>query len=88
LNWAAAIKGFKAYLKLERSLAGNSIEAYSRDLEKLYQYADLLLDKKSPKDFSLHDLRQFIAWVNELGMIPSPRNRALFRASKLFINTC
>jgi integrase/recombinase XerD len=77
LNWAAAIKGFKAYLKLERSLAGNSIEAYSRDLDKLYQYADLLLDKKSPKDFSLHDLRQFIAWVNELGMIPSTQSRII-----------
>ncbi|MEO7212197.1 site-specific tyrosine recombinase XerD [Mucilaginibacter sp.] len=77
MNWASAIKGFKAYLKLERSLAGNSIEAYSRDLEKLYQYADSLLDKKSPKDFSLHDLRQFIAWVNELGMIPSTQSRII-----------
>jgi integrase/recombinase XerD len=77
LNWAAAIKGFKAYLKLERSLAGNSIEAYSRDLDKLYQYSDSLLDKKSPKDFSLHDLRQFIAWVNELGMIPSTQSRII-----------
>ncbi|MBD1365802.1 site-specific tyrosine recombinase XerD [Mucilaginibacter sp. ZT4R22] len=77
MNWAAAIKGFKAYLKLERSLAGNSIEAYSRDLDKLYQYADSQLNKKSPKDFSLHDLRRFIAWVNELGMIPSTQSRII-----------
>ncbi|RWY54218.1 site-specific tyrosine recombinase XerD [Mucilaginibacter gilvus] len=77
MNWASAIKGFKAYLKLERSLAGNSIKAYSRDLDKLYQYADSLLDKKSPKDFSLQDLRQFIAWVNELGMIPSTQSRII-----------
>jgi integrase/recombinase XerD len=41
LNWAAAIKGFKTYLKLERSLAANSIDAYSKDLDKLYQYSDL-----------------------------------------------
>jgi integrase/recombinase XerD len=77
LKWASAIKGFKAYLKLERSLAGNSVEAYSKDLEKLYQYADLLIDKKSPKDFSLQDLRQFIAWINELGMIPSTQSRII-----------
>jgi len=77
LDWARAIKGFKAYLKLERSLAGNSIDAYSNDLEKLYQYADLQLNKKSPTEFSLQDLRGFIIWINELGMIPSTQSRII-----------
>jgi integrase/recombinase XerD len=77
LNWASAIKGFKAYLKLERSLASNSIDAYSKDLEKLYQYADLQIIKKSPTEFSLLDLREFIKWVNELGMIPASQSRII-----------
>jgi integrase/recombinase XerD len=77
LDWPRAIKGFKAYLKLERSLAPNSISAYSKDLDKLYQYADLQLIKKSPTDFSLQDLRHFINWVNELGMIPSTQSRII-----------
>jgi integrase/recombinase XerD len=77
LNWAAAIKGFKTYLKLERSLAANSIDAYSKDLDKLYQYADLQINKKSPTEFSLTDLRDFIKWVNELGMIPSSQARII-----------
>jgi integrase/recombinase XerD len=77
LNWAAAIKGFKTYLKLERSLAANSIDAYSKDLDKLYQYADLQISKKSPTEFSLTDLRDFIKWVNELGMIPSSQSRII-----------
>jgi integrase/recombinase XerD len=77
LNWAAAIKGFKTYLKLERSLAANSIDAYSKDLDKLYQYSDLQTDKKSPTEFSLTDLRDFIKWVNELGMIPSSQARII-----------
>ncbi|WP_454802539.1 site-specific tyrosine recombinase XerD [Mucilaginibacter phyllosphaerae] len=77
MDWARAIKGFKAYLKLERSLAGNSIDAYSNDLEKLYQYADLQLNKKSPTEFSLQDLRGFIIWINELGMIPSTQSRII-----------
>ncbi|OOQ62159.1 site-specific tyrosine recombinase [Mucilaginibacter pedocola] len=77
MNWATAIKGFKGYLRLERGLSVNSIEAYSDDLNKLYQYADSLIDKKSPKDFSLQDLRAFIAWVNELGMIPSTQSRII-----------
>lgn len=77
MDWPKAIKGFKAYLKLERSLAPNSINAYSNDLEKLYQYSDLQETKKSPTEFSLHDLRGFINWVNELGMIPSTQSRII-----------
>ena len=77
MNWQAAIKGFKGYLKLERSLSPNSVSAYSNDLDKLYQYADLQLIKKSPTEFSLQDLRGFINWVNELGMIPSTQSRII-----------
>jgi integrase/recombinase XerD len=77
LDWRSAIKGFQAYLKLERSLSGNSIEAYSRDIEKLYQFADIQVDKLYPETITLTHLRQFIVWANELGMIPSSQARIL-----------
>lgn len=77
MDWPSAIKGFKTYLKLERSLADNSIQAYVRDLEKLYQYADTLQVKLSPAKFTLTNLRNFINWINELGMIPSTQARVL-----------
>ena len=71
MDWRSAIKGFQAYLKLEKSLSGNSIEAYSRDIEKLYQFADSQPNKINPDHITLSHLRAFIVWVNELGMIPS-----------------
>jgi integrase/recombinase XerD len=77
LEWSSAIKGFKAYLKLEKSLADNSIEAYGRDIEKLYQFSDVQVIKLKPETITLNDLRQFIVWVNELGMIPSSQARIL-----------
>jgi integrase/recombinase XerD len=77
LDWRSAIKGFQAYLKLEKGLSENSIDAYTRDIEKLQQYADIQPVKLSPEVFSLHDLRLFIAWVNELGMIASSQARML-----------
>jgi integrase/recombinase XerD len=77
LDWRSAIKGFQAYLKLEKGLSDNSIEAYSRDIEKLQQYADIQINKLTPEAFSLNDLRLFINWVNELGMIPSSQARIL-----------
>ena len=77
MDWRSAIKGFQAYLKLERSLSPNSIEAYSRDIEKLYQFSEAQSNKLNPVNITLTDLRNFINWVNELGMIPSSQARIL-----------
>jgi len=77
LDWRSAIKGFQAYLKLEKSLSANSIEAYSRDIEKLYQYAEAQTTTINPEKITLADLRLFINWIVELGMIPSSQARIL-----------
>jgi integrase/recombinase XerD len=77
LDWRSAIKGFQAYLKLERSLSENSIEAYTRDIEKLFQFSDSQEVKLDPEDITLTHLRQFIVWASELGMIPSSQARIL-----------
>ena len=75
MDWRSAIKGFQAYLKLEKGLSENSIQAYSRDIDKLEQYAT---DQNlKPETVALADLRQFISWVNELGMLPSSQARVL-----------
>ena len=77
MDWRSAIKGFQAYLKLERSLSEHSIEAYTRDIEKLYQFAEIQPEKLSPDKITLNHLRLFIEWVNELGMLPSSQARIL-----------
>ncbi len=77
MDWQSAIKGFRAYLKLEKSLSVNSIEAYSRDIDKLYQFAESREVKLRPDVITLVNLREFIGWVNELGMIPSSQARLL-----------
>jgi integrase/recombinase XerD len=77
LDWRSAIKGFQAYLKLEKGLSDNSIEAYSRDIDKLQQFALAQAEQLKPDVFTLNDLRRFISWINELGMIPSSQARIL-----------
>lgn len=77
MDWRSAIKGFQAYLKLEKSLSENSIEAYSRDIEKLYQFTEIQPDKLNPEKVTLTHLRLFIVWASELGMIPSSQARIL-----------
>jgi len=77
LDWQSAIKGFKAYLKLERSLSPNSIAAYTRDIDKLQQYSEAQATPLKPLQVKLADLRTFIKWVNELGMTPASQARIL-----------
>jgi integrase/recombinase XerD len=75
--WEPYKKGFKAYLQLERSLAGNSIEAYLSDIEKLTSFLLLKNIKKNPAELELGDLQQFIKWIAELGMTQSSQARII-----------
>lgn len=78
MNWQQAIKSFQAYLRLERSLSSNSIEAYTRDIDKLAQFA--AVDPHNlivPEKVTLADLRRFLVWINELGMLPTSQARIL-----------
>ena len=54
--WEAYKKGYKAYLRLEKSLSDNSVEAYLHDVEKLTDYLQLSGNLKSPSELlSLKD---------------------------------
>ncbi len=77
MDWQAAIKGFKSYLKLEKSLSPNTIMAYERDIEKLYQFADMQTPPLKPDKITLSDLRAFLVFVIELGMIPTSQARII-----------
>lgn len=77
MDWNSSIKGFKSYLKLERSLSKNSIDAYIRDIEKLIQYFEFNKIKLSPNDVQTKDIKEFLEWINELGMTASSQARVL-----------
>lgn len=77
MDWNSTIKGFKSYLKLERSLSKNSIDAYIYDIEKLHQYFDFSKQTISPTEVVAKDIKEFLVWINELGMTPSSQARVL-----------
>lgn len=68
MDWPSAIKGFELYLKLERSLAHNSVQAYLSDLNKLTTYLSLTASASSPNSIDNKELGQFLHWLNELGL--------------------
>jgi integrase/recombinase XerD len=85
--WEPYKKGFKAYLQLEKSLSGNSVEAYLRDIDKLTQYLQEASAVKSPPDIALKDLQAFVKWIAELGMTPSSQAR-IISGIKAFYKYC
>ena len=58
--WTPLIRQFRHYLTLERSLSANSIEAYTRDVQKLADYVTREFPSKSPLELELEHLRRFV----------------------------
>ena len=75
--WESYIKQFETYLKLERSLSENSVLAYTQDVAKLRQFLEFSNLKISPEKISITVLKEFVAWINELGMSPYTQARVI-----------
>lgn len=73
-NWKSHSIGFKNYLRLEKSLSANSIDAYLRDLEKLISFLEMMQLEVQPQHIDLKHLQAFLKWVTELGL--SARSQA------------
>lgn len=77
MPWNATIKGFKAYLQLERGLSQHTLEAYLRDVRKLQQYLLIQQIDRSPKNIQRTDLEAFLKWISELGLGKTSQARLL-----------
>jgi len=75
--WTTYIKGFKAWLQLEKSLSEHSVTAYLHDVELLSQYLTLTAKKLTPADIKLNDLQQFIQWLSKLGLSATSQARII-----------
>ena len=53
---------------MERSLSDNSVQAYIRDVVKLEQYLKLKNKIISPSAVTIKDLKDFLKYLNELGL--------------------
>jgi len=75
MSWNLYIKQFKNYLKLERALASNSIDAYARDVTKLMEFLNMSKKIQDPIQVLPVDLLDFIKFINELGLSPYSQAR-------------
>ncbi|KAB6586059.1 site-specific tyrosine recombinase XerD [Phocaeicola vulgatus] len=66
---------YKQYLKLEKSLSDNTVDAYLTDLDKLLAY--LTLENINILDVRLENLEDFSAGLHDIGIHPRSQARIL-----------
>jgi integrase/recombinase XerD len=64
LGWKKSFKDFETFLRLEKSLSQNSIEAYLNDVSKLETFFNETGSETLPAKVQYTDLKEFLAWHN------------------------
>lgn len=77
MNWDSEIKGFKAYLQLERSLSPHTVEAYVNDIRKLEQFCRMQPQQLGYKQLQHKDLQQFLQWLSAFSLSASTQSRLI-----------
>ena len=77
MNWEMQVRHFSNYLKIERSLAANSVEAYIHDVQMLQQFSAMKDPQRSPLQVTTKVLQGFLEYINELGMSAHSQARIL-----------
>jgi len=68
MDWKRELLGFKSFLRMERSLSGNTSEAYLLDVNKLQQYLQSQNIDIKPNQVTISHLRGLLDFLNELGI--------------------
>ena len=76
------VKGYARYLKLERNLAQNTLDAYLNDLRKLINYIEE--NDLDPVNMRLEDLEHFSATLHDIGIQPVSQCRTLSGVRSFF----
>ncbi|MFN5795186.1 MAG: site-specific tyrosine recombinase XerD [Bacteroidota bacterium] len=64
--WGSWLNGFSAFLKLEKSLSQNSIEAYCRDVKKLDSFLEIHNLKITPLQVNPQHIKECLVYLNQV----------------------
>lgn len=69
------IRKYNTYLRLEKSFSPNTLDAYTRDLDKLLSFA--ADENKKVTEITYEDLQQFVARLHDIGIHPRSQARII-----------
>jgi integrase/recombinase XerD len=76
-NWKTDVRSYKSYLKLEKGLSENSIQAYESDLGKLIIFLEEIGFKDGLEKADTLLLHDFVKWVNASGLNERSQSRII-----------
>ena len=77
MDWKERIKEYEGFLKLEKGLSSNSIEAYLSDMNKLKQFLAMNNEECAPEELESEQLSRFLVWISEMGLSARTQARIL-----------
>lgn len=77
LTWQQSFKNFETYLRLEKSLSENSVEAYLNDVKKLKRFFTESKKDISPAGVTYTDLKEFLGWYGSESSNTRTQSRVL-----------
>ena len=75
MSWETSIHDFRSFLRIEKNLSRNSIEAYLSDIGKLRSFVEVI--RPQPDQVLQSDIQDFVAGLNELGIEAKSQARIL-----------
>ncbi|MDX2305842.1 MAG: site-specific tyrosine recombinase XerD [Microscillaceae bacterium] len=84
MNWKTYTTLFKNFLKIERGLAENSIEAYLRDVSKLEEFLLMTGQEIPPTEVESTHINRFLGYLGELGVAEASQARILSGIKSFF----
>jgi integrase/recombinase XerD len=76
-EWSELVEGFRLFLKLEKSLSANSIDAYLRDVSKLENYCAIAKITLLPQNLSYKNISDFVIFIHQLGVSNTSQARII-----------
>lgn len=84
MTWEFVIKQYEIYLKVEKSLSANSIDAYIHDVSMLRDYMTVKYPNKSAAEVQTLHIEAFLAYLFDLGLNDRSQARILSGLKSFF----
>jgi len=84
VDWSHHITGYRNFLKLEKSLSQNTVNAYLDDLGRLISYFEMTETDIVPTQVAYEHLKAFMTWAGELGMSLRSQSRLVSGIKSFF----
>ena len=84
MSWKSLIKGYENYLKIEKSLSSNTVDAYIRDINKMDGFFNSEDSKKKINSINHEDFQNYLAHLNGLKIKARSQSRVISSMRSFF----